>query len=248
MRVRAIGVVALATALVLTLTSCGVAAETAPAWKTALSQALKKLGPYGDEFGTMAKPAPVDDLAGALKGVPAQGLTAEEAAMIARAEAIVRFWREVMRVSASADTLAGAIPDEAIKLVTLRLGPNSSPEFVSHVDDLAARALKGLTCNMTQKLLDRAGKDAVANRPLSYDPAVGLTSDSVRTYFDANLAALGYDLTAVNETFAAYGFSIDAIGTATTWTSAITGVIDAPDLTTQRAYVYYIRLCLVPAR
>ncbi|TFC63506.1 hypothetical protein E3O62_02815 [Cryobacterium sp. TMT2-15-1] len=246
--IRAIGAVVLSAAVVLSLGSCVVVAEKAPAWRITISQALKKLEPVGDEFGTMKQPAPVDDLAGGLKASPAQGLTPAEADMIARADEIVLFWKEVTRVSTFAGSVADFIPEDAIRLVSLRLAPNSHPDFVRHVNGVADKALKGLTCNMAHELLDLAGQDAVADLPLTYDPTVGFTNESVLPYFAANLAALGYDLNAVDETFDAYGFSFDAIGRASEWTDAITGVIESPDQTTQRAYVYYIRLCLMPAR
>ena len=206
MQIRVLGTIALIAMLASSLSGCSAVKQTVPAWKTAVSQGTDNVIALGDDFSTATVPGrftQVDDLATAVDDAPIQGLSTTEAAMIARAEALVSFWTEVKAVFSTADEVAGLIPDEAVALASLRLSPNSNPAFVKHVDDLAVRTLKGLACNTAKEMLSSDETDAVAGETLTYDPAVGLTSESVLAYLGAGLSELGYDLEAVDEVFAA---------------------------------------------
>lgn len=243
--------IALTLILSVSASSCSSAPKNFSVWFTALVTVTKSAEPSAAKLFVVARQqsSKADDLALALGKAPAGGLASAEAKAVAHAEDLMGFWEAFTLITAQADSVTNLIPREAIALASAQMSRNADPRAIKYVNELAPRVLKSLTCNVANKLLTELDKIQVAGADLAYDPSVGLTPDTVVAYVEEGNASFKASLIAAGQIVPEYSFNsakfaTAAISKATSWVTAIDGVITAPNLTVQRAYIYYIRLCL----
>lgn len=225
-------------------------------WKEPISAALRNGKSVGTEFipaSGFRQASGTDDLLRALDEAPAPGsLSREEAVFLADAGAAARSLQEALEVISVAASVELAVPEEALVLVLASFRQNPSVAFHQHLDQLGAKLIKDATCSIAADALDAAEQARVEAQPLTYEPlsvapfAVP-TAGAALESLNQQLLELGYRLEDVNAVFDTGGFAAAAVNKAGEYVSAVGGMIEAPDWSAQRAYFFYLRLCLLPA-
>ncbi|MCZ2401991.1 hypothetical protein IV498_02015 [Paenarthrobacter sp. Z7-10] len=220
------------------------------AWKQSIADAVTAARTAATESVSLSELARVSDssdLLRALRNAPRPGeLSVEEKQFLANANAVVKYWSQAKQTLGLADTAAASIPDEAVTLVGAAFLKNPSDAFRTRMDDLAGKMITGMVCSAANDMLASGEKQRLANVQPAYEQGMGTTFESMEAYLSQQLTYFGYDLAEVEQVVDVPKVVSASLSKAKEYVAAAGGIIQAPDWQTQRAYFYYLKLCVVP--